>query len=181
MVRQPRIAPIFGLGVWRRRFEPVDPVSESGPDRGKTSQTGSESNFRCPLRVPAPLLTAFDALILFHVACCLPPDATWGLSTLRFPFGGKFEATISRQHLYQFWVMLFIRQHVGAGNRRPGILARASAHLLPAFKCLVLFAATLTVFLTLQPRLEAPSGDTLGARLLPVSVLRQGNLDLDEF
>jgi hypothetical protein len=156
-------------------------VSESGPDRGKSSQTDSVGSFRCLLRVPAPLLVAFDGLILFYVAWCLLPNATCGPSTLRFPFGGKFEATLSRQHLYQFWVMLFVREHVGTGNHRPGILARGGTHLSPAFQSLVLFAATLAVFLTLQPGLKVFSGDTLGARLLPVSVLRQGNLDLDEF
>ncbi|MET0152955.1 MAG: hypothetical protein ABW298_10150 [Candidatus Binatia bacterium] len=159
----------------------MNPVSQGSRDRGECSQTDSESDFRCLARVPAPLLAAFDGLILFYVAWCLLPSATWGSSTLRFPFGGKFEATLSRQHLYQFWVMLFIRQHVGARNHRPGILARGGTRLSPPFQSLVLFTATLTVFLTLQPRLGVSSGDTLGARLLPVSVLREGNLDLDEF
>jgi hypothetical protein len=165
----------------RRRFEPVDPVSQSGLDRVGSSQTDSGGDFPFLLRIPAPLLAVLDGLLLFYVAWCLLPNAIWGPSTLRFPFGGRFEATLSRQHLYQFWVMLFMRQYVGAGNHQPGILARGGSRLSPAFKSLVLFAVTLTVFLTLQPRLSVPSGDTLGARLLPVSVLREGNLDLDEF
>jgi hypothetical protein len=158
-----------------------DLVSQRGPERGESSHADSRGDFRRLVRVPASLLAVLDGLLLFYVAWCLLPSAIWGPSTLRLPFGGKFDATLSRRHLYQFWVMLFIRQHVGATNHRPGILARGASHLSPWFKSLVLFAATLSVFLVLQPRLGDPSGDTLGARLLPVSVLREGNLNLDEF
>lgn len=132
--------------------------------------------------LPDGLVDLLDLLALLLGAWMVVPTLIAGdLVRLPLPFGGRFSADLSPNNLVILWVVLLVRLHVRCRSGRPSVLAGWFGRERPVLDALMVGAACLMVFLAAARSRAWPCGDTIPLKLVPISLIEQGNLDLDEF
>src|SRR5882724_12501303 len=101
--------------------------------------TKARSQAIAPRRTrPSSVLTALDGLLFFMAAwCVLPALVGHAKIDLSISFA-SYSSELSRKHLLQFWVLLFIRQLVPVvGGGGESTLARRWTESSAAFRCVI--------------------------------------------
>jgi hypothetical protein len=96
------------------------------------------------------------------------------------PFGNYITAGLSQRNVLIFLVVLWIRLHLRAKSGEAW-LPRFSKNLSPFLGSLLIGLVAFLIYLHIGICRAWPSGDTIPTKLLPISILEQGNLDLEVF
>jgi hypothetical protein len=96
------------------------------------------------------------------------------------PFGNHTTAGLTEQNLLTFLVVLWIRLHFRAASGEAW-LSRFSKGLSPFLGSLLIGVTAFLLYLHIGHFRAWPSGDTISSKLLPISILEQGDTDLREF
>lgn len=135
----------------------------------------------------------FDALLVVAAAWfVLPPVIAGHEVRLPLPFGGSLSGALTLRNVVFFLVALFIRIHLRvpgrqgersgpAGQATGSVVTRFLSGLSPSMQAALIGIAVALVCLSASQPRAWPSGDTVPAKLVPISLLDEGNMDLDEF
>jgi hypothetical protein len=121
--------------------------------------------------------------LLLALACwfVIPAFLTAREWQIPLPGGDYISGTLSANNLTAFWVLLAIRIGLGLRASRPARLTGfVRSRTLPV-RGLLVFALAWLVYMNAGLARKWPSGDTIPAKLIPISIIEEGNLDLDEF
>ncbi len=123
------------------------------------------------------VVTLIEILILLILSWLIFPKLMLGMELTHIMPGISMTTNLSLKHLTYLSVLvlvycaLFI--HTGSG-----LLVASLSRLSPFVKALALFTLTFGVYLHATP---SHTGDNVPTKLLPISIIEEGNLDLDEF
>ena len=121
--------------------------------------------------VPHRALDILDAILcIAAVVFVIPPL-----------FDPNVHLGLSRTNLILFWLLLFVRAQLRSQSGRPRWWGRVLPFLSPAVESLFVGLVFLLIYVGVSQYRVWPSGDTVPAKLLPISILSQHNLDLSEF
>lgn len=122
------------------------------------------------------LIRALDILLwLSALWFVLPPLVLGREVEIPLPFGAHLSSSLSQNNLLFFWAVLVARM----GVRSKGEAARG--RLSPWAEAWLIGFGFFLVYLACAQGRAWPSGDTIPNKLLPISILEEGNLDLNEF
>ncbi len=129
---------------------------------------------------PSRWLTLLESLLFFQAAWIFLPRLFMGR---RVNFSMAFfsmTSDVTGQHLKTLWILLAVYLLVRYALGKPGWLSRFLENRSGLFQGIVLVAAVFLVYL--NTGLQQPvSGDSISAKLIPISILTEHDLDLDEF
>ncbi|MBN1269660.1 MAG: hypothetical protein JXB04_08735 [Kiritimatiellae bacterium] len=127
-------------------------------------------------------LNVVDALVALFALWCLVPTLVFGRELqIPLPGGDYISSSLSSHNLVSLWVLLLVRLGLRAKARRPPVVERWFGGASPALQAVFIGAACLLLYLAAGQERMWPSGDTVPAKLVPISILEERNLDLDEF
>ena len=121
--------------------------------------------------------TILEILILLVVVWLVFPKLILGREFSHILPGIKLTTNLSLKHLIELSV-LGLLYGILSINTGPGLVGASLSRLSPVVKALALFTIAFGVYLHALP---GHSGDTVPAKLIPISILEEGDLDLDEF
>ena len=126
-------------------------------------------------------VAVLDVCLLLAAAGFILPRLVLGYEPeLPLPFGNHLTAGLSLRNLLVFLVVLWIRLHLP--SRAGGSwLARFCRGLSPFLAALWIGATAFLIYLNIGVCRAWPSGDTIPSKLVPISLLEQGNMDLESF
>jgi hypothetical protein len=131
------------------------------------------------LPVPRRGLDVFDALLVLYALGCLVPPLVLGREIVwPLPLGQHLTAGLTARNLLAFWGLLYLRLHLRGRDEIPSWTVRLLAAAAYPTRALVLFGLLFLVYLNAAVPRCWPSGDTIPGKLLPVSLLTDGSLDL---
>jgi hypothetical protein len=99
---------------------------------------------------------------------------------LPLPFGNHITAGLSERNLLILFLALWIRLHLRLKSGEAW-LTRFSKRLSPFLESLLIGAMAFLLYSHIGHFRAWPSGDTISNKLLPISILERGDLNLDEF
>jgi len=119
-------------------------------------------------------------LVLLAVWFVLPLLVLGYEPALPLPFGNHIAGGLSQRNLLIYLVVLWIRLHL---RTEPGQawLARFCGSLSPFLASLLIGVVAFLVYLNIGVCRAWPTGDSIPSKLLPISILEQGNMDLEVF
>lgn len=125
-------------------------------------------------------LTLLEGFLFFQIAWIILPRLFVGHRvTVSLAFF-SMSSDVSSRHLIILWVILTIYLITRSTSGKTGRLTWFLHNRSKAFQGLLLFFAVFVIYLnTGLPR--TVSGDTISAKLIPISILAEHDLDLDEF
>lgn len=132
-----------------------------------------------PLKIMLNLLDLL--LVLLAAWFVVPPALLNRIVHLPLPFDNHIASSPTLANLLGFLALLILRFALGRKNARGTCLTRAIAHLPAAWQPAIAGLVSLFVFLGVAQRGMWPTGDSIPAKLVPISLLEEGNLDLNEF
>ena len=121
--------------------------------------------------------TILEIVILTIVAWMVFPKLIFGMEFTHILPGIRFTSNLSLKHLLQLAVLIFIYAAMFI-NSGPGFLGASLSRLSPVVKTLALFILVFGVYLHVIP---GHTGDNIPSKLIPISIVEEGNIDLDEF
>ncbi|MBU1139204.1 MAG: hypothetical protein KKA76_09520 [Proteobacteria bacterium] len=123
------------------------------------------------------VITILELLILFIIVWLIFPKLVFGREFSHILPGIRLATTLSLKHLVLLAVVVLC-YGVFAINNGPGLIGASLLRLSPVIKALALFTLAFGVYLHALP---THFGDTIPAKLIPISIVEEGNIDLDEF
>lgn len=126
------------------------------------------------MRIAATIL---EILILLILVWLIFPKLIFGREFSHILPGIRLATTLSLKHLVQLAILVLV-YGVVLVNNGPGLVGASLLRLSPVVKVLVLFTLAFGVYLHAAP---THPGDTIPAKLIPISIVEEGDLDLDEF
>jgi hypothetical protein len=99
---------------------------------------------------------------------------------LPLPHGNHITAGLSQRNLFICLVVLWIRLHLRPTSGE-GLLSRFAKSCSPFFNALLIGVVAFLIYLNVGHFRSWPSGDTIPSKLLPISILEHGSLDLGVF
>lgn len=123
-------------------------------------------------------IRALDVLLWLSAAWFVLVPLLFGRAIeIPLPLGGHISGSLTQSNLLVFWALLLARLGLaGSANEQ-----RAGAGLSVGTEGLLIGAACLVIYLACSQDRVWPSGDTIPTKLVPISLLEEGNLDLNEF
>jgi hypothetical protein len=126
------------------------------------------------MRIATSILEVF---IIFLVGWLVFPKLIFGMELPPILHGIGLAANLSLKHLMGLSAVVLL-YGVLFINGGPGFVTASLSSLSPFTKGFILFALAFAVYLHAMP---GHSGDTIPAKLIPISIVEEGDLDLDEF
>ncbi len=134
------------------------------------------------IKTPDAVLAAVDFILLLVGAVCVIVPSILGRE-ISIPVwgGGHVTPDLTVRNLLVFWVVLFLRLILVPRSGRPALLARCAGRISVPASAVLIGLIAFTLFLNAGQKRNWPSGDTIPIKLTPISILEEGNLDLNEF
>ena len=120
---------------------------------------------------------------------CLVVAAAWFVLPLlvlgrepemALPFGNHITAGLSQRNLLIYLVVLWIRLHLRTESGESWLI-RFCKGLSPALGSLLIGVVAFLVYLNIGAFRSWPTGDSIPSKLVPISILEHGNMDLEAF
>ena len=122
-----------------------------------------------------------DVLLMLAAGWFILPVLVFGRELeIPLPFGNHITAGLSLRNVLVCLVVLWIRLHLRTATGEAW-LSRFARSLSPFLASLLVGVVAFLIYLNIGHFRVWPSGDTIPSKLLPISILEQGNVDLEIF
>lgn len=123
------------------------------------------------------LTSLLEILLLIILIWLVFPKLIFGREFTHIFPGIRLSTNLSLKHLVQFAFLILFYSGIYI-NKGPGILGMHLARLSPTVKVIFVFFIAFGIYMHALP---GHTGDTIPTKLLPISIIEEGDLDLDEF
>jgi hypothetical protein len=123
------------------------------------------------------VITVFELLILLIASWLVFPKLIFGIELTHILPGIPLTSSLTLKHLLYLSALILLYCTIVV-NTGPGIIGSSLSRLSPFVKALILFTLSFGVYLHATP---SHTGDNIPSKLLPISIVEERNLDLDEF